>query len=99
MTFNEAINELKAGRRVRCRNWHPTYFIELGECPTDVKPFIYSYSNNIDSGVIFYIAGNPSFKPCFSLDDIAAEWDYYTDPICKNKIVQRGARWPKELTD
>lgn len=30
MTFNEAIECLMKGQRVRSVLWHPTYFIELG---------------------------------------------------------------------
>lgn len=75
MTFNEAIECLMKGQRVRSVLWHPTYFIELGQ-DNDGIDCINETSNDPDRHLRWEHA-TVNYHPYFSLKDVLNDWELY----------------------
>lgn len=76
MKFNEAIDCLMKGQRIRSVLWHPSYFIELGE-DNDGMQCIYETSNDIERHIRWDAKTTIDYKPYFSLKDVLNDWELY----------------------
>ena len=76
MTFNEAIECLMKGQRVRSVLWHPTYFIELGKDKYGID-CINETCNDTDRKMRWDTKTTVDYHPSFSLKDVLSDWELY----------------------
>ena len=71
MTFQDAFNCLMNGQKVRCKRWHPTYYIEFD------GGGIHEYSNDDYYKERRLLKIVPEYEEYFSVNDIRNEWEIY----------------------
>ena len=81
MTFNEAIEHLMNGQKVRSVLWHPHYFIEIDEDKESGYKIIREVYNDTDRKFRNISKETLEYKSCFSMKDIFSEWEIYTGEL------------------
>lgn len=81
MTFNEAINCLMNGQKVRSVLWHPHYFIEIDEDEESGYKIVREVYNDTDRKFRDITKKILEYNGYFSLKDISSEWEIYTSEL------------------
>lgn len=81
MTFNEAIEHLMNGQKVRSVLWYPYYYIELDNDKESCYKIIREVYNDVDRKFRDITKETLEYKACFSLKDISSEWEIYPDDL------------------
>jgi hypothetical protein len=81
MTFNEAIEHLMNGQKVRSVLWHPCYYIEIDNDKESCYKIIREVYNDIDRKYREITKETLDYKAYFSLKDISSEWEIYSDNL------------------